>query len=113
MFTLEELQWAVHQGRVRITSHAKEEMWNDRVNPQEVFFTVLQGNPEVVESYPKPQGRPFPMMLVLGWLPDGTPLHSLWAYDGEKKIAILVTVYRPDPSRWDESFRKRKQGGVS
>lgn len=109
MFTLEDLQQALRQGRVRITQHAKEEMWADRVGPEDVFFTVLEGRPEVVEAYPEPQGRPFPMMLVLGWLSEGAPLHSLWAYDAQKGMAILVTVYRPDPARWDETFRKRKR----
>jgi len=109
VFTLQDLQRAIRQGRIRITSHAKEEMWNDRVGPQGVFFTVLEGHPEVVEAYPTPQGRPFPMMLVLGWISEKEPLHSLWAYDGEKRMAILITVYRPDPSRWDETFRRRKR----
>ena len=54
MFTLEDLQQALRQGRVRITQHAKEEMWADRVGPEDVFFTVLEGRPEVVEAYPEP-----------------------------------------------------------
>ena len=109
MFSLDDLQRAIRQGRVRITHHAKEEMWEDRVTPQEVFYTLLHGSSEIIEAYPEPQGRPFPMALVLGWLPDHTPLHSVWAYDAERGLAILVTVYRPDPSRWDEQFRKRRK----
>jgi hypothetical protein len=109
MFTVEALQDAVRQGRLRITHHAKEEMWEDRVTPEEVRFALLDGAPEIIEAYPSPQGRPYPMALLLARLPDGSPLHLVVAYDAGQQWVILVTVYRPDPERWDATFRHRKK----
>jgi len=108
MFTLNELQNAIAQGRLQITHHAKEEMWDDNVSVAEVLHAFLQGRPEIIEAYPKPQGRPYPMALILSRLPDEKPLHLVVAYNTEQRLAILVTVYRPNPSRWDKTFRQRK-----
>jgi len=108
MFSLRDLQGAIQAGNIYVTAHAASEMDADHVEPQDVLFSLsAPGRPEAIEEYPHPQGRPYPMMLVLGWLPSGEPLHSLWAYDEQRHLAILVTVYRPDPSRWVD-FRTRK-----
>lgn len=40
----------------------------------------------------------------------GMPIHVVWGIPkGCDKPAVLVTAYRPDPGRWDETFTKRKK----
>ena len=38
----------------------------------------------------------------------GRPLHMVAAYDQTGKQTIIVTVYQPDPKRW-EGYKRRKQ----
>ncbi|MDH7490478.1 MAG: DUF4258 domain-containing protein [Anaerolineae bacterium] len=68
----------------------------------EVFFSVLQG--EIIEDYP--DDKPYPSCLIHGESFMGQPIHSVWAYNPETQWAVLITVYRPDPSRWI-NWRKR------
>jgi hypothetical protein len=44
----------------------------------------------------------------LGWTSTGRPLHFVISYDEEVGLAIVVTVYEPDPQLWIDS-RKRKR----
>ena len=108
MFTVSELQNALVQGRLRITHHAKQAMWEDQLSVDEIFHALLEDTAEIIEAYPTPQGRPYPMALLLSRLPNAKPLHLVVAYNTEQRLVILVTVYRPDPNRWDASFRQRE-----
>ncbi len=70
---------------------------------EEVFTSVLQG--EIIEEYPK--DKPFPSCLVYGMNMKREPIHSVWGYNPDNKWTVLITVYRPDPSRWVD-FRTRR-----
>jgi hypothetical protein len=95
---------AIRAGRVHITDHADEEAQADDLSFEEVYFTVLHG--EVIEDYPT--DRPYPSCLVLGKTFRGEPVHSVWAYHEGNRWAVLVTVYRPDPTRWQEWKTRRR-----
>ncbi len=100
---LENIIDAIRHSRLRITDHADEEAQADNLSFDEVFSSVLQG--EIIEEYPS--DRPYPSCLVYGKTFQGEPVHSVWAFNPEKGWAVLITVYRPDPSRWIE-WRKRR-----
>jgi hypothetical protein len=39
----------------------------------------------------------------------GAPVHVVWGIPkGYDKPVVLVTAYRPDPERWDETFTRRR-----
>ena len=100
---IEDLVKAILGDRVRITDHADEEAHADALSLDEVLSSVHSG--EIIENYP--EDRPFPSCLVLGRTDHGDPVHSVWAYNSDVRWAVLITVYRPDPKRW-ETWRTRR-----
>lgn len=81
--------------------HAVRRMALRGVTAQEVIAVVRQD--ERIEDYP--DDFPFASRLLLGWI-NGRPLHVVAAQDEDGPV-IIVTVYEPDPTRWDTSFRER------
>jgi len=40
---------------------------------------------------------------------DNNPIHVVWGIPkGQSSPAVIVTAYRPDPSRWSDDFLRRK-----
>lgn len=95
---------AIRNSRVRITNHADEEAADDNLSFEEIYFSVIHGN--IIENYP--DDFPYPSCLVLGKTFSGDPIHSVWAYNPSNEWAVLVTAYRPDPSRWVDWKERRK-----
>lgn len=100
---IEDIIDAIRHDRVRITDHADGEAQADHLSFNEVFISVVQG--EIIEEYP--DDKPFPSCLVYGETFSRDPIHSVWAYNEQNGWVVLITVYRPDPSRWIE-WRKRR-----
>lgn len=95
------------ENRVLYTQHAREEMRSEElglIKEQEVFEVVQTG--EVIENYE--DDKPYPSALVYGRTLQGRPIHLVCAHAGEDDIAIVITVYEPDPSRWIDDRRRRK-----
>lgn len=87
---------AIKNERVKVTRHAHKEAEDDWLSYDEILLSVVRG--EVIEDYPN--DRPYPSCLILGSNLRGMPIHSVWAYNSEDAVAILVTVYKPDPALW-------------
>lgn len=102
---IEAISYAIRKGRVRITDHADEEASNDNLTFDEIYYSVMQG--EVIEDYAT--DKPFPSCLIMGKNFSGQTIHSVWAYNPNNQWAVLITVYRPDPTRWiDGKIRIKK-----
>ncbi|MCL7475544.1 MAG: DUF4258 domain-containing protein [Methanosarcinales archaeon] len=52
--------------------------------------------------------KPYPSCLIYGNTYKNEPVLSVRAYNEQIKWAVLVTVYRPDPSKW-ENWQRRKE----
>lgn len=101
---MKKIKELAQEGKVRITLHARREMDNDAVSTSQVLELLESGLTEIIEDYPDdPRGHSH---LLLGWLPDGSPLHVCCAIHEEE--LIIITVYLPDPMLWDSDWRKRK-----
>jgi hypothetical protein len=60
---------------------------------------------KTIEDYPTDTS--YPSRLILGW--RGTrPLHVVAADNAADHETIIITVYEPDPTRWDAGFETRK-----
>ena len=73
--------------------------------PPEALEDLIKSG-EIIATYP--DDRPYPSYLILGDS-EGTPIHAVIALDSASGICQVVTVYRPDPSLWDATFKTRKQ----
>lgn len=100
---LEELRKTVKSNNYRITFHALKEKEADNISLDEIIYSFDRA--EVIEDYPS--SKPFPCCLVLGFNNKGEPIHTVWAYDEHIQMAILITVYRPNPEKWVE-YKERK-----
>ena len=79
-------------------------MADDGLTAREVIAGILDA--VVVEDYPGyPKG---PCVLLLQKDRNGGPIHVVWTIPKDfDKPVVLVTAYRPDPERWDQSFMRR------
>ena len=102
--TLETVKTLVAAGDVRISEHGYDELADDRILVKDVIGGVQEAH--VVEDYPGfAKG---PAVLVLQSDRDGRPIHVVWGIPrGRTAPAVLVTAYRPDPTRWRDGFVER------
>ena len=86
--------------------HAKYEMENEefgRILDYEVYEAICNG--EVIEEYS--EDEPYPSTLIFGRTMEGRPLHIVCSYNEEDELAIIITVYHPNPALWVE-YKRRK-----
>ena len=88
-------------GKINWTRHSLIRMLQRDITREEVKAAVMRGR--IIEEYP--QDYPYPSCLLLHVREK--PLHVVCgAGDGQLWI---ITVYRPDPSQWEEDLSTRKE----
>jgi hypothetical protein len=83
--------------------HAMQRMFERRISDADVRGILENG--EVIEAYP--HDLPYPSRLMLGFC-DGRPVHVVASDDTDAQVTVVVTVYEPDPTKWDKIFRRRR-----
>lgn len=103
--TLKAVKELVAAGQVRISEHGYDEIAADGIYVRDILAGVDKAT--VVEDYPTfPKGR---AVLVLQWDRNARPIHVVWGIPkGFTSPAVVVTAYRPNPDRWDNTFTKRR-----
>jgi len=79
-------------------------MFERKINIKNVITVIYHG--EIIDDYP--HDEPLPSYLVLGFT-DDNPLHVLFAVDKKQGICYIVTVYFPDPARWEKDWKTRRK----
>lgn len=103
--TFQQIVDLISRGEVRISAHGYEELAEDDILAKEAVAGVLDGT--VVEDYP--EFHKGPSVLVLQQDANGKPIHVVWGIPkGKSSPVVLVTAYRPDPTRWSRDFTRRK-----
>ncbi|MBI4476557.1 MAG: DUF4258 domain-containing protein [Acidobacteria bacterium] len=103
--TLDEVRVLVARGEVRISLHGYEELAADDILVHDIIDGLAAA--VVVEDYPHyPKG---PCVLVLEQDRTNLPIHVVWGIPaGQKTPAVVVTAYRPDATKWDETWQRRR-----
>jgi hypothetical protein len=103
-YTLSRVQLLVGRGDLRISAHGYDELAADDIFVGDVIAGVTAAM--VVEDYP--DFAHGPCVLVLQKDVDGRPVHVVWGIPANRTgPAVVVTAYRPDPTRWSSDFLKR------
>jgi len=84
--------------------HAIQRMFQRRISKDDVRRVLESG--ETIETYPK--DTPYPSRLMLGWC-GPRPLHVVVADNMEDQERIVITVYEPDLTEWEQGFSRRKR----
>ena len=104
--TFQRIQTLVQAGEVRVSEHGYDEMAEDGLGVRELLVGLSSAI--IVEEYPN-YGK-VPCVLVLQRDRAEKPIHVVWGIPkGEASPAVLVTAYRPDPTRWSTDFIRRKK----
>jgi len=103
---IEKIKNAIQASKVNISDHADEELENDALEDDDLYYSAVHG--EVIEDYA--DDKPFPSCLIYGKDKKNRHIHSVWAYSDKYEIAILITAYIPDPEKWiNYKIRKPKR----
>lgn len=102
---VEKVRKLVRAGDVRISEHGYDELADDGLTVREIVAGLSEAM--LVEEYPEyPKG---PCVLLLQKDRAGEPIHVVWGIPkGLDRPVVLVTAYRPDPARWDDSLLRRR-----
>ncbi len=89
----------------QFSRHVLKAAADDNILLRDLISGVAFG--EVVEDYPDYYAGP--CCLVLQSDASGNPIHVLWGIKKDSDgPAIGITCYKPDPSRWETGFRRRR-----
>jgi len=103
--TLEQVRALAARGEVRVSLHGYEELAVDNVQVRDIIDGLETA--VVVEDYPNYAKGP--CVLVLEQDRGDQPIHVVWGIPaGQDSPAVVVTAYRPDPVKWDETWRKKR-----
>jgi len=103
MIEIEAIIESIRSDKIRITDHADEEAYNDRLSFNDILSSISTG--EIIEQYP--EDKPYASCLILSRDAKDEPIHTVWAYNSETESSVLITVYRPDPEQWIDGKVRR------
>lgn len=88
---------------IKFRFHALSRMFERNISETDVLEALTTG--KIIEDYPTDQ--PYPSSLRLGFVKN-RPLHVVAAEATNEATIVIITVYEPDPTRWEPGFEKRK-----
>ena len=102
--TLDLIRDAVAAASPAFSDHAYDRLAENGISPIELVIGIV--NAVEIEDYP--DAYKGPSVLVLQFDALGHPVHVVWGLrKGTIRPAVVVTSYRPDPTRWSADFRRR------
>ena len=94
----------IAKGKVRVSEHGYDELAEDALSAREVVSGVETSI--LIEEYPSFEKGPCALFLQQDL--KERPVHVVWGIPkGYDEPVVLITAYRPDPKRWDLTYRMR------
>lgn len=90
--------------RVTFSGHAVQRMFERGIQESEVRKVLFDG--EIIAEYP--DDKPFQSFLISGWT-NAKTIHIVVGVDREKNLCYVITVYLPDPLKWEDDFKKKRR----
>lgn len=101
-----EIRCKFAKEQFEFSTHAVDQSILRQVRVQEIREAIANG--QVIEDYPEDKYRP--SCLICGLTQTQRAIHVQCSYPSRSLIKI-ITVYEPDPQRWNDDFTQRKLGG--
>ena len=101
MYTIEMFQELNNMSNFLLTRHSRFRLNERGLSVQDIVNAISDG--EIIEEYEN--DFPYPSCLILG--KSGEKVLHICASINDNVIYI-ITTYVPDPSRWTDSYRRRK-----
>jgi hypothetical protein len=92
-------------GQIRVGAHGWRGLHDDALDIDAVRLSIID-NGAIIEDYPNDVRGP--SALMLSFLPDNSPVHSVWAWHNPSDVPFLITVYRPTSRHWFADYRTRR-----
>ena len=96
------LRHKIADGQFEFSAHATHQAIRRYIPVSEIREALLAG--WVIEDYP--DDKYGPSYLILGRAATGRPLH-IQCSDPSRPLVKVITVYQPDPNRWNADFTQR------
>jgi len=93
----------VNNPKIVFRVHAVQRMFERNVSVKKVSQALQSG--EIIEDYSAEM--PEPSRLILGFQ-GKRPFHVVTSENSETNEIIIITVYIPDPDKWNKEFKSRK-----
>ena len=103
MIDIETLREYYLRDMVLVSEHAAMRFKQRGLKAKDIRAAVNDG--EIIEQYP--DDFPFPSCLILGKSANGKWIHAFMSDEGS--MSRVITAYFPDPDKWSEDFRTRKE----
>ena len=102
--TLARVKALAAAGDALLSQHAYDRLAENGISTADIEAGIASA----IEIEDYPEFHKGPSVLVLQQDMSGQPIHVLWGIrKGTAAPAIVITAYRPDPSRWTTDFRSR------
>jgi len=102
--TFELIKILITENDVLVSVHGYEELAEDGLYVSDLIDSAADGI--VIEDYP--EYHKGPAVLVLQKDHKGLPIHVVWGIPiNQKRPAVVVTAYRPDPKLWSRDLKRR------
>lgn len=103
---IEEIRQKVADEQFEFSKHAVDQSILRQVQVQEIREVIANG--QVIEDYPNDKYSP--SCLISGLTQSRRPIHVQCSYPSRPLVRI-ITLYQPDPQKWDENFTQRRNRG--
>ncbi|AUB39674.1 Protein of unknown function DUF4258 [Nostoc flagelliforme CCNUN1] len=103
---IEEIRQKVADEKFEFSKHAVDQSILRQVQVQEIKEVIANG--QVIEDYPNDKYGP--SCLISGLTQTRRPIHVQCSYPSRSLVRI-ITLYQPDPQKWDEDFTQRRNRG--